>query len=388
MGKKRRSVGSKSEECKSFSCKNVNPSDTTPRPGEAQEEQDDNGGGGHFFACYLLTSLSPRYKGHTYIGFTVNPKRRIKQHNGELTSGAFRTKSKRPWEMALCIYGFPTNIAALQFEWAWQHPTESLAVREAASKFKSFSGIANKVKLALTMLTLPSWQSLDLTVNFFSTKYQRHCAGCPCLPEQMNIQMCSMDELPCYTGDEQNMYRLVESDIEKSDGLTKHKKVKYVGLGYNEMKETLDCSIAPNSVDSRNRTEKMTPASALNIGGSGLVQPRSSVLEYNHQQPSCTNKPLEEVVSCSRVAETFQGNIFPQRKSCNNELVSPAGRDMPNMKVCSKDEVLIKDPVVLSNVEVVDLSTPESGCRTSLQTKKRRTDDSKFIDLTKSPIFV
>ncbi|KAK1354258.1 hypothetical protein POM88_047514 [Heracleum sosnowskyi] len=264
------------------------------------------------------------------------------------------------------------------------------------------------------MLTLPSWQSLDLTVNFFSMKYQRHCAGCPCLPEQMNIQMCSMDELPCYTGDEQNMYRLVESDIEKSDGLTKHKEVKYVGLGYNEMKETLDCSIAPNSVHSRNRTEKMTPASALNIGGSvfsgfqttfgiraqvggslfwvpnnsGLVQPRSSVLEYNHQQPSCTNKPLEEVVSCSRVAETFQGNIFPRGKSCNNELVSPAGRDMPNMKVCSKDEVLIKDPVVLSNVEVVDLSTPESGCRTSLQTKKRRTDDSKFIDLTKSPIFV
>lgn len=46
--------------------------------------------------------------------FTVNPKRRIKQHNGEMTSGAFRTKSKRPWEMALCIYGFPTNTAALQ----------------------------------------------------------------------------------------------------------------------------------------------------------------------------------------------------------------------------------------------------------------------------------
>lgn len=231
--------------------------------------------------------------------------------------------------------------------------------------------------------------SLDLTVNFFSTKYQRHCAGCPCLPEQMSIQMCSMDELPCYTGYEQNVYQLEESDIEKSDGSTNYKKVKYVGLGYIEMKETLDCNIAPNSVDCRNRTEKMTPASALNIGRSGLVQPRSAVLEYNHHpQPSCTNKPLEEVVSSSRVAETFQGSIFPQGKSCNDELVSPAGRDVPNMKVCRTDEVLVKDPIVLSNVEVVDLSTPESGCRTRLQTKKRRTDDSKFIDLTKSPIFV
>lgn len=185
------------------------------------------------------------------------------------------------------------------------------------------------------------------------------------------------------------MYRHVESDIEKSDGLTKHKKVKYVGLGYIEMKEILDCNFAPNSVDCRNSPENMTPASAQNIGRSGLVQRRSAVLEYNHHpQPSCTNKPLEEVVSCSRVAGTFQGGIFPQGKSCSVELVSPAGRDMPNMKVCRKDEVLIKDPIVLSNVEVVDLSTPESGCRTRLQTKKRRTDNSKYIDLTKSPIFV
>ncbi|KAF3557089.1 hypothetical protein F2Q69_00016956 [Brassica cretica] len=47
--------------------------------------------------------------------FTVNPKRRIRQHNGEITSGAYRTKKKRPWEMVLCIYGFPTKVSALQY---------------------------------------------------------------------------------------------------------------------------------------------------------------------------------------------------------------------------------------------------------------------------------
>lgn len=46
----------------------------------------------------------------------------------------------------------------LQFEWAWQHPTESVAMRQAAVTFKSFSGVANKIKLAHTMLNLPNWQ--------------------------------------------------------------------------------------------------------------------------------------------------------------------------------------------------------------------------------------
>jgi predicted GIY-YIG superfamily endonuclease len=70
--------------------------------------------GGGFFCCYLLRSLCPRLKGRTYIGFTVNPRRRIRQHNGEISSGAWRTRRGRPWEMVLCIHGFPTNVAALQ----------------------------------------------------------------------------------------------------------------------------------------------------------------------------------------------------------------------------------------------------------------------------------
>ncbi|XWS71932.1 hypothetical protein CRYUN_Cryun03dG0181000 [Craigia yunnanensis] len=179
---------------------------------EIRESGNENKGkhGKGFFACYLLTSLSPRYKGHTYIGFTVNPRRRIRQHNGEIGSGAWRTKSRRPWDMVVCIYGFPTNVSALQFEWAWQHPQKSVAVRQAAATFKSFSGVANKVKLAYMMLTLPAWQSYMFAlypINYFSTKYTKHSACCPSLPEQMKVQVCSMDELPCYTERDEFEYK-------------------------------------------------------------------------------------------------------------------------------------------------------------------------------------
>ncbi|KVI03735.1 hypothetical protein Ccrd_017978 [Cynara cardunculus var. scolymus] len=160
MGKRK---GRRSEVTETLTNSNGGGGEDEDRNGRSQDSEDGEKSG--FFACYLLTSLCPRFKGHTYIGFTVNPRRRIRQHNGELCSGASRTKKKRPWEMVFCIYGFPTNVAALQFEWAWQHPVESL----------------------------------NLTVNFFSTKYTKHYAECPSLPSHMRVHVRSMDELPCYT---------------------------------------------------------------------------------------------------------------------------------------------------------------------------------------------
>ncbi len=51
-----------------------------------------------FYGCYLLVSLNQRCYGRTYIGYTVNPKRRINQHNsGCQHGGAKSTSGKGPW---------------------------------------------------------------------------------------------------------------------------------------------------------------------------------------------------------------------------------------------------------------------------------------------------
>ena len=53
-----------------------------------------------FYCCYLLRTLSPKVMnrvGNYYIGFTVDPEKRIRQHNGEIANGAKKTSKKRPW---------------------------------------------------------------------------------------------------------------------------------------------------------------------------------------------------------------------------------------------------------------------------------------------------
>ncbi len=77
--------------------------------------------------CYLLQSTTNPSK--TYIGYTTNPQRRIKQHNGILKGGANQTKKHRPWEMKCVIGGFVSDVDGLKFEWAWQNPNKSLIFR-------------------------------------------------------------------------------------------------------------------------------------------------------------------------------------------------------------------------------------------------------------------
>lgn len=66
--------------------------------------------------CYCLQSNSKS----TYIGSTINPDRRLRQHNRELSGGAKATGRAEGWKRVCCVVGFPDERSALQFEWKWK----------------------------------------------------------------------------------------------------------------------------------------------------------------------------------------------------------------------------------------------------------------------------
>lgn len=74
---------------------------------------------------YMLANTSPEHQKKTYVGYTVNPAHRIRQHNGELVGGAKYTKmnGSGTWEFLMIIAGFPNSQNALQCEWRLKHPT-------------------------------------------------------------------------------------------------------------------------------------------------------------------------------------------------------------------------------------------------------------------------
>jgi len=119
--------------------------------------------------CYLLRSMNQANPYSNYIGFTVNPTRRIRQHNGEIAAGAKRTAKCRPWEFVCVVYGFPSKHAALQFEWHWQHPRDSKKLRAALRATPALgrsSGTKSKLKLCAALLGEPPFSSQALGLRF------------------------------------------------------------------------------------------------------------------------------------------------------------------------------------------------------------------------------
>uniref|UniRef100_A0A182M2N9 Structure-specific endonuclease subunit SLX1 homolog n=1 Tax=Anopheles culicifacies TaxID=139723 RepID=A0A182M2N9_9DIPT len=132
-----------------------------------------------FYGVYLLVSKStnPKFAGRTYIGYTVDPNRRIKQHNrGEDGGGAKRTSNRGPWTMVLIVHGFPNNISALRFEWAWQQPRASRRLKqipELQKKLRNESNFEYNFRILSEMLRIGPWNRLPLVIRWLADEYHR-----------------------------------------------------------------------------------------------------------------------------------------------------------------------------------------------------------------------
>mmetsp|Transcript_16807 Transcript_16807/g.36273 ORF Transcript_16807/g.36273 Transcript_16807/m.36273 type:complete len:318 (+) Transcript_16807:81-1034(+) len=176
--------------------------DSTAQIAVTQEEgvvQEDN-----HFHCYLLRSVDPDHPLKTYIGFTTNPQRRLRQHNGEITGGARRTaKQGRPWEYVAVIDGFQDKVTAMQFEWAWQHVGRSKVFREAvgcdklARKMKRKRGVKARLdELDILLNDCPPFNTFPLDVYFLETEHHDLFCDLSKGTDNLSLEICSLDDMP------------------------------------------------------------------------------------------------------------------------------------------------------------------------------------------------
>jgi structure-specific endonuclease subunit SLX1 len=77
-----------------------------------------------WYVYLLATVLEPS---KTYVGATLDVDRRLRQHNGELSGGAFATKAvPGGWYRVCYVKGFESKREALRFEWWWKRRSAKL----------------------------------------------------------------------------------------------------------------------------------------------------------------------------------------------------------------------------------------------------------------------
>lgn len=89
--------------------------------------------------CYCLQSST----GSTYIGSTIDPDRRLRQHNREITGGAKATGRSTGWKRMCCVTGFPDESSALQFEWKWKRISKLYKGKPLERRLKALESLLN-----------------------------------------------------------------------------------------------------------------------------------------------------------------------------------------------------------------------------------------------------
>lgn len=105
--------------------------------------------------CYILRNQQPQYSHLTYNGSTNNPRRRLRQHNEEISGGARYTHGRNGgWEIYALLTGFVDHKNALSCEWRIKHTNGKPGKRPT-----DHLGMAGRIRGLNEVLKLDKWTS-------------------------------------------------------------------------------------------------------------------------------------------------------------------------------------------------------------------------------------
>ena len=98
-----------------------------------------------YYVYFIVNSLN-----NIYIGYTVNLKRRLRQHCGELVGGAKYTKRSSDWTYLMILTSQSWNASrAMQIEWLCKYPQRKKKVlacyKSPEGRIKSLSEICSRI---------------------------------------------------------------------------------------------------------------------------------------------------------------------------------------------------------------------------------------------------
>ena len=132
------------------------------------------------YYCYIVKQVNGT-RDLTYVGYTVNPSRRIRQHSSEIRGGALYTsKYKCPWEF-LVVMTCPSwnNVKSMQTEWLIKHPNRK---RKTPKCFYGAKGRINS--LIEVFKRIPEEEKIEMYVH---PDYYNQAVNLN-LPENVNIR--------------------------------------------------------------------------------------------------------------------------------------------------------------------------------------------------------
>ncbi|XP_042510505.1 uncharacterized protein LOC122085944 [Macadamia integrifolia] len=229
------------------------------------------------------------------------------------------------------------------------------------------------------MVNLIAWQSLNLTVNFFSTKYLKHSDGCPSLPVHMKVQVCPMDELPCFVGDGQILEDnedAQEAENDCDDGLVTEMDTQVHNFAEYQ------CSF--EMTGAHVQTRRMEDGDSFGIGmPRGPLTPK----RRDHKTPVVSGDC--SITSTLGTIETVEDrDTFEVSKKGDSKLGQQG--ELQTSEVADDDQHRSTDGLLSSpEVEIINLLTPTPDRIVYSRRKKRAYSFlPKIIDLTESPNFI